>query len=164
VNNWEVLLDFDISLDNLYLDIQFVENINFTSIEGGWSGWEIDVAWSNNTGFSLHFDNFRFNESSQTSVVFVGEDKTDVLNNEFLQVGKFWVDGDLASDFEVWVVLGWGDAAPVDGFEDQGVLTNDHFSLGTWLSEDVSGLLDLSGGDVVELNKDNLLVGLEASN
>jgi len=150
--------DFDLTLLNLGGDVKGVEERDLRGIHTSGAGGNGDINGGDGTDLSGGGDLVRFNDGLKVEDGGIREDETDFT----LAVGEDLFDlGNLSvqrlSEFEIGIIFLGRLKSDVDGLLDDGVLTADHIT-DLLLSQSVSDLLNLVGGNVFKLNDEALLV------
>jgi hypothetical protein len=157
-NDSEILGDFNLTLLNLGGDVQGVEERDLRGIQTGGTSGDVDFEGSESTDLSGGRDSVGFNDGLKIRDGGIGEDETDFTlaqRQELFDLGSLGVES--LSEFVIRIVFLGGSESDVDGLLDDGVLTANHITE-LLLSQGKSGLLDLAGSNVFQLNNEALLV------
>mmetsp|Transcript_26372 Transcript_26372/g.37006 ORF Transcript_26372/g.37006 Transcript_26372/m.37006 type:complete len:272 (+) Transcript_26372:778-1593(+) len=155
-----VLGDFNLTLHNLGGDGQSMEERNLRGVQTGGTSGNGDVEGSDDTDSSGSGLSVTLKDGDKLKDGLVREDQTDLFSAQVGQSIELGKGSPALSGLEIGVRLLGLSKSDLDGLSDQGVLANNHDTLLSF-SEGNSGLLDLEGRDVVELNQNDLLVGGE---
>lgn len=121
--------DFNLSLDNLSLDLEDLEIRSLLWIKTGGSSWDCDITWGNHTWSSWGWSNLIVENSLDLSEVTVGEDQVDVTLEEIanlINLGSvLWLVGVL-SEVVVNIIWLWLSLGVNKSGLHQGVLSHNH--------------------------------------
>lgn len=156
-NNLDIINDFDLTLNNLGLDRQVLEERCLLGIETSGTGSNPHIIGSDLTNSSGSLTNLFFEDFLNIGQITIMEDDTSVtleLFNNSIEFGS-GLPG-ILSFLVVFITLyGLGHQVVDAGFH-EGVLSHDHGS--THISELSSDEADLLGGNVIDLDEESLLV------
>lgn len=155
----DLLLGDDINLGfhNLSLDLQGLEETGLLWIETSGSWLNGHIVWGDHTGLGWRWSDFLVENGLDLIELTVGHDQTSVAAELSEDLVDVWImlPGTLSFLIiliaRLWLLVGSGQS----GFH-QGVLAHDH--VGIDLSESRSDLQELQTGDVVCVDKENILV------
>lgn len=123
------LNDFNLSLDNLGLDLQVLEERCLLWVKSSWTGWNRHIKWGNHTILGWGWSDLLIKNCLDFTEVTVGENEVGVspeLTNDLFDV---WVRLPvLLSLFVISITLLWSGVDLGEASLHEGVLSHDHVS------------------------------------
>jgi len=143
---------------NLGGDVQGVEERNLRGVQTSGASRDGDFAGGESTDLSGGGDSVGFDDGLKIKDGGIREDEADLtlaVSEELFDLGVLGVKS--LSEFVIRIVFLGGSESDVDGLLDDGVLTANHITE-LLLSQGKSGLLDLVGSNVFQLDNEALSV------
>jgi len=150
--------NFDLTLDNLGVDLKVLEESGLLWVKTGWSSWNPYIVWGDHTWLGWGWSDFSIKNVFNLAKISVGEDNVGVslkLEKDLVDVIILSPVGS-TSGVEVGLTVLWGGVESGKGCFHEGILSHDHDGID--LSQLLSETTNLFGRNVVSINEESIVV------